>query len=72
MPSILRKFFKSMGLSPPPEPEELVDTLRGVVEGVRQAKDIPQELMGRATEAEEDFRSADRLFRGSRFKGGSK
>ena len=51
----------------PPDPGEIKEIVGKVVEGIGEIKTLPKELVDRATEAEGDFREADKAFRGARF-----
>ena len=76
---ILRDILKTLGVSSskrsrsglpfpePPDPGEIKEIVEKVVEGISEIKTLPKALVNRATEAEEDFREADKSFRGARF-----
>ena len=51
----------------PPDVNEIKEQAEKVVEGLRELKEIPKSVMERAVEAEQDFREADKTFRGTRF-----
>jgi len=55
-----------------PSPGEIKDTVEQIIEGVSQIKEIPKSLVDHLADADEDFRGADRLFRGTRLRGGRK
>lgn len=57
-----------LGLPGLPDPREVKDTVEKVMEGLSELKDLPQSLVKKAMEAEEDYRDADKAFRGSKFK----
>ena len=75
---ILSDILKTLGVSSskksrsglpfpePPDPEEIKEIIGKVVEGLSEIKTLPKELVDRATEAEGDFREANRAFRGAR------
>lgn len=52
-----------------PEPKEIKEQVEKVVGDLNELKDLPKAIMDGAMEAEEDFREADKVFRGTRFKG---
>jgi len=52
----------------PPDPGEIKEIIEKAVEGISEIKTLPKALVDRATEAEGDFREADRAFRGVRSK----
>jgi len=79
--SILESFLKDLGLQgfgkarrksqAPllPDLDEIKSKVEGVVDSLSQLKDVPKSVMDRAVEAEEDFREADKAFRGGRTQG---
>lgn len=67
-----KKSRRGSAFPSPPDPSEIKEGLDKIVEGITELKEIPKSLMDRAVDAEEDFREADRTFRGTRFKTGKK
>ena len=77
---ILSDIFKTLGISSskrsksglpfpePPDPGEVREIVEKVIEGIGEIKALPKTLINRATEAEKDFREADKSFRGARFR----
>jgi len=63
LPGMGRSKKKSKSLTLP-DPEEVKEGVEKVVDSLSKIKDIPKAIMDRAVEAEEDFREADRAFRG--------
>ena len=57
------------GLSPPPSPGQIREIVEEVIEGISEIKEIPKALVDRVTEADADFRDADRALRGTRVRG---
>ena len=57
------------GLPLPPDPGEIREVVEEVVGGIREAKEIPKNLMDHLVEAETDFKETDKALRGTRVKG---
>jgi len=53
-----------------PDPEVIKGVIEKAIEELRDAKEIPKDLIGRLKEADEDFRDADRAFRSGRVRRG--
>ena len=65
-----------LGLPSLPDPAGIRESVEGVkesieqvIEGITGLKDIPKTLLEGITEADEDFRSADKEFRSTRIRG---
>ena len=54
---------------PLPDLSEVKEKMEGLVEGVTNLKDLPKSLIERLTEADQDFKEADKIFRRSRISG---
>lgn len=64
-----RRTKRRSGLHFPPSPGEIKEQAEKIMSGLSELKEVPKALMDKAVEAEEEFRSADKAFRGTRFKG---
>ena len=67
-----KKAKRKSGLHFPPSPGEIKEQAEKIMEGLGELKEVPKTLMDKAVEAEEEFRGADKAFRGTRFKGKGK
>ena len=76
--SILNDILGELGLtgtrrtkrskSPLPDFREIKDQAEKVINNLNELKNLPKTLMDRTIEAEEDFREADKAFRGTRLR----
>ena len=57
-----------LNLPLPPEPSEIRELAEKAIEGLSEIKTIPQEIVSILTEADRDFREADRSLRGVRLR----
>ena len=64
-----RRTRRKSGFLSLPSPQELKEKAERIVGDLSELKDIPKALMDRLTEADEDFRDADRSLRGTRLRG---
>jgi len=68
-----KKARKGSSIPSLPDLGEIKEQAEKIIDNLSEIKDLPKTLMDRAVEAEEDFREADRAFRGTRLrKGGRK
>ena len=61
-----------LGLNLPPPPGEILEVAEEIVEDLQALKTIPQALLGGLREADEDFKEADKSFRGTRLQVGKR
>jgi len=57
------------GLPTFPDPSEIKEGVETIVESITNLKDLPKSLIGKISEADEDFRNADKTFRSTRIRG---
>jgi len=55
-----------------PDPNEVKEAIETVVESITNLKDLPKALIGEITEADRDFREADKSLRSTRIRGKKK
>jgi len=68
----LKSLLRPLGIPAPPDPEEAIEILQEVVNGVTDLKDVPKTILEKVVEADEDFRGADKAFRGTRIRKGKR
>jgi len=51
-----------------PDPGQIREVVEEIVDGVAQIKTLPQELIGRLSEADGDFKEADKVLRSARMR----
>ena len=57
------------GLPTLPDPSEIKESVETIVESITNLKDLPKSLISKISEADSDFREADKTFRSTRVKG---
>ena len=79
--SLLEDVLKILGVLPtgksrggsifptPPDPGKIRENVEKIVEGLSELKEVPKTVIDKIVEADEDFRGADKSFRGTRLKG---
>jgi len=55
-----------------PDPNEVKETVEAIVESITNLKDLPKALISKITEADQDFREADKALRSTRIRGKKK
>jgi len=60
------------GLPNLPDPNEVKETIGTIVESISNLKDLPKTLISEVTEADQDFREADKVLRSTRLRGKKK
>lgn len=53
-----------------PSPREITDTVESIVSNLSQLREIPKTLVDHLTEADSEFRRADKLIRDTKFRRG--
>ena len=61
--------LSSLELPDLPSPNDLREIAEGIVEGLSEIKEIPKTLVHHLTEADQDFREADKTLRSTRLGG---
>ena len=60
------------GLPTLPDPGEIKESVETIVESITNLKDLPKSLIGKISEADQDFKEADQALRSTRVRGKKK